>query len=127
MQYTLPAEFKERWITALVSGRYAQGYGWLHVGSRFCCLGVAYEVCGGEWVQKGFTQGDKPLYETKSGFGSYLTQNDVPLEVFAVLDQLVPDPAGHEGATMSLQRKLSDMNDSVSTFRDIAEYIKREL
>ena len=47
---------KQRWIEALKSGKYKQGYGQLRSSDNaFCCLGVLYDVCKDElnlsWVE----------------------------------------------------------------------------
>lgn len=41
----LPKKFKERWIKALRSGKYTQGYGVLCDGNKYCCLGVIEKIC----------------------------------------------------------------------------------
>lgn len=37
-------EIKTRWITALRSGKYKQGAGYLNENDCFCCLGVLCDV-----------------------------------------------------------------------------------
>ena len=66
-KYSLPKEFKEKWIKALKSGNYVQGSGSLRKEMdntnntssmpTYCCLGVACSVAGvpeeyitGEWI-----------------------------------------------------------------------------
>lgn len=43
-------EIKEKWITALTSGEYKQGKGYMRVGDanggyKYCCLGVLTDLC----------------------------------------------------------------------------------
>ena len=43
----LPVKFKEKWLAALRSGKYKQGYGSLLTDyGEYCCLGVACKVAG---------------------------------------------------------------------------------
>lgn len=37
-------EVKEKWLQALRSGEYQQGYGQLRFGDEFCCLGVLCDI-----------------------------------------------------------------------------------
>lgn len=40
------AELKQRWIAALRSGDFEQGYNCLSKGNKFCCLGVLADIEG---------------------------------------------------------------------------------
>lgn len=46
-------EIKKKWVEALRSGQYVQGFGQLKVANQFCCLGVLCDLhakeTGGEW------------------------------------------------------------------------------
>ncbi len=42
----LPKVFKRKWLKALRSGEYDQGKGKLFCDGKYCCLGVADEICG---------------------------------------------------------------------------------
>lgn len=44
----LVPEIKERWLTALRSGKYKQGAGALRVGDKYCCLGVLCQLLAEE-------------------------------------------------------------------------------
>lgn len=37
-------EIKDKWVEALRSGNYKQGYGNLQTGDSYCCLGVLCEI-----------------------------------------------------------------------------------
>lgn len=47
-KYRLPKEFAEKWLEALRSGEYEQGYGCLFTNNRFCCLGVGCVILGAD-------------------------------------------------------------------------------
>jgi hypothetical protein len=47
----LDPEFKAKWVAALRSGEYKQGFCLLHSRGRYCCLGVAAVLNG--WDLKG--------------------------------------------------------------------------
>lgn len=48
----LDPAFKEKWLSALRSGRWTQGKGFLNLGSTYCCLGVACDVLDPDgWVE----------------------------------------------------------------------------
>ena len=40
-------EIKKKWVEALLSGKYKQGFGALCWQGKYCCLGVLREVAGG--------------------------------------------------------------------------------
>lgn len=42
-KFKLDPIVKAKWVTALRSGRYRQGQGFLNCGGKYCCLGVAVE------------------------------------------------------------------------------------
>src|SRR6266481_2939114 len=54
-------DLKQKWIEALLSGKYTQGGGYLRRDGRYCCLGVLAEVCGvndREWAPTAGTLDD---------------------------------------------------------------------
>lgn len=57
-------EIKAKWLKALRSGEYKQGWGRLHSFDTFCCLGVLCELhrreTGGEWDSR---NPNRQLYE----------------------------------------------------------------
>lgn len=44
----MDANLKADWITALRSGKYRQGEGWLESHGSYCCLGVLLKIKGVE-------------------------------------------------------------------------------
>lgn len=101
-------ELKAKWIEALRSGKYQQAKARLRTAeSRFCCLGVLAEVQGATWdhFDCPFIAGE--MVRAKMG------------------DWLKDNAAG--GLTMGQQTRLSDMNDTGSSFAQIADYIEEHL
>ena len=104
-------EVKEKWVAALRSGEYEQGAGRLRShDSKFCCLGVLYDIAGDGWV-KDYTD-PEPLYRTAEGLSSLLP--DVFRETV--------------GITVIEELRLSVLNDDDrKTFPEIAEWIEENL
>ena len=109
----LPKAFKRKWIAALRSGKFKQGYQSLKEikedGPK-CCLGVACEIAGAKVVLKqnpGFIDG---------GTGSIKGIKKIPKMLI-----------GCSG----LPEKLAHMNDQERprrvTFKGIAQWIERNL
>ena len=96
---------KEEWCKALESGEYKQGRGTLRTfDNEWCCLGVWYEVNGGEWVE---------------GPGKYVVASGQSALLF---DRCA---FGLEYKTAS---KLANMNDTERlTFPQIAAWIRENL
>lgn len=46
MENKLDPEFKAKWVAALRSGEYKQGTYNMFKDGKYCCLGVASELCG---------------------------------------------------------------------------------
>jgi hypothetical protein len=111
-------DLKEKWLKALRSGEYKQTQRFLKKDSGFCCLGVLTDLYinenGGSWTQ-GITwyfpitiSDGKP---TTSIFASVL-----PYDILKNADLNMAD-------TMD----LADMNDTGSSFKEIADYIEKNL
>lgn len=118
-------KIKERWINALTSGEYQQASGCLKITSdkspisngtmSFCCLGVLCDLysqeVGVEWDKK--PDGPWQFF----GHKDYL-----PDDVMTWAELEEEDPyIESEDAT------LSELNDNVYSFDEIAELIKDEL
>jgi len=119
----------ETWVRALRSGKYNQCKGQLKNNNSFCCLGVLTDIYGEqegiEWSQ------DEWLYINKCG--------DVRREC----EGLTVNVQGWSGMTSSdgdrvrcvdswddegksITDSLADMNDSGSSFEEIADIIERD-
>lgn len=108
-------EIADKWITALLSGEFEQGQRLLHSGNKFCCLGV---LC--------------KLYADATGIqGVRLPNYDITRyhELTEVLPIQVMNWAGMHSAVGVLGedrvKSLAGMNDTGSTFAQIAEVIKQ--
>ena len=97
----LPQEFKEKWVTALRSGKYEQGKGRLKNGlGEYCCIGIFCEV------------------------------NNIPYNETSMLDQR-GDEIGYKplqdfiGPKTDILWRKNDTNNE--SFSEIADYIEKEL
>ena len=64
MKESFRAFIVEKWVPALRSGDYVQGVDRLKENGKYCCLGVACDLAGGEWDYVGsFHQADKFVYK----------------------------------------------------------------
>ena len=96
----MDAEIKQKWLNALRSGEYKQGYGGLCDGTQFCCLGVLAHIQGmsREWLERN----SGSIYD----FGQ-----DGPA-AWPAYDQA---------------EILSESNDAGTSFLDLANYIEKRL
>ena len=104
----LPAEFKKKWVAALRSGEYKQGMGllkgedWNGGPFSYCCLGVACEVAGCKNI-------DGPFIRKGAGI-----RGITKLPKILIGDDGLPD-------------KLAKMNDFGKSFKQIANWIEKNL
>jgi len=105
----LPLKFKKKWLKALRSGEYEQCTGRLHDDGKYCCLGVANHLHG---VSNKTMDGNPKTGCAKEYFGC------VPKYMEALQDR--KDDQSH---SMNLIR----MNDGGKSFKQIAEYIQKNL
>lgn len=101
-------ELKARWVEALRSGEYEQGYAKLRsTDDTYCCLGVLYDIDVGDWVRtksEGYLVGDR---YANNHVSQYLQSVDVNWQA---------------------SNKLVDMNDfERKTFAQIADWIEQNL
>lgn len=71
MKVTIDKKYKpliDKWLTALRSGEYEQGYGQLYEEEKYCCLGVLCELSG---VDK------KVMEDNQLGLPSELLEEDL--------------------------------------------------
>lgn len=111
-------ELKANWITALRSGKYSQGKNSLRDSeNNYCCLGVLCDIIpNNNWELIG------DLYEARIGNGYIESSTSVfPFLMRADygLNKIINDETRE-----TLHERLIDMNDSGSTFAEIADYIK---
>lgn len=112
-QAKLPKRFKERWVKALRSGKYKQGVEQLKDGDKYCCLGVAGDLCSVEMEY------ETVFSQTQFGMKEIEIRN---------LPKLL------RGSTWETEKdfnptvmKLTEYNDNGKSFKWIASYIERYL
>lgn len=116
----LPVEFKKKWVSALKSGKYKQGSGYLrNVNDEFCCLGVACDLVGVEWGR--VSKYNDAYCISLSGNYRMPCREDLPNDIFKVLWQ---DYSDFDGQVMA---KLASMNDTYWPFENIANWIEDNL
>lgn len=97
----------KKWVAALRSGKYTQTTGQLSRRGSFCCLGVACEVFGATFTERG----DRASY--KDGDTEYADDYMPPL----LADEL--------GLSEDDQKRFVRMNDSEKySFSAIADFIE---
>jgi hypothetical protein len=108
----IPKEARKLWTAALRSGRYEQGHLYLSIDGKFCCLGVACEL----YLEQHRDQMDVYSVSVRYYDGEY---RRLPSSVQSWLGL-----TGFEG--QHNQGSLSKMNDTGSTFAQIADFIDSE-
>ena len=112
---------KRKWIEALRSGKYRQGYDRLHRGQTFCCLGVLCEVAGFDWEPTETPE----IFRCRAGV-DYIEEPDI-LEEFGL------DEKDHELLYCMNDGTFPDMvqpptgNERVHSFLEIADWIEEHL
>lgn len=105
-------ELREKWLQALESGEYEQGSSYLRTcNDEFCCLGVLAALSGVEWHQRTGEAKRVFQYETETG-----------AEQFAFSDRALNMRVGILGYATD----LAEMNDTGSSFAEIAAYIREQ-
>ena len=97
------ADIKAKWLEALRSGNYRQGYNELRCRNRHCALGVLCDIIDPD----GWKEPDYALHR-----GMFSTKGHVPMEA-----DLKPRDL----------REISTRNDAGKTFAEIADYIEANL
>jgi len=102
----MDAKLKAKWVKALRSGNYPQTTNALRDEHGYCCLGVLCDVSDyGGWVLEGGYMVDGTYMEAELGAAGR--------HIFGVPDKV---------ETMLIQ-----MNDGGKTFKQIADYIEKNL
>lgn len=101
-------EVKAKWLEALRSGKYAQGYESLRQGNKFCCLGVLCEISG------------LPYW----GLVGVLPD---PVMSYAGLKKFDPEVGAYSPTGEYSALSLSSINDAGATFAEIADLIEEQL
>lgn len=99
-------EIKAKWVEALRSGKYKQTQRRLQFKNGYCCLGVLCDISNaGIWIGNDFKMGARAVHRV-----------NLP----TALMQLV-------GIQPSIEDKLAAMNDTGSSFAEIADWIEGHL
>lgn len=110
---------RAKWVAALRSGEYEQTDGALHDQRGFCCLGVACEVIGVEWVQ---TILDGRIAYSANGETTVLPK--AVQDAFGLNDDSGDYIMGGDGEGGYCRNSLADLNDGGTTFLEIADLIE---
>ena len=106
-------DIKAQWLTALRSGDYQQGQGYLRQGDQYCCLGVLCDLYG---------KAMGPEWEAVDQYGAHRVHSMHGSEV--VLPVKIMVWAGLEDRN---PLDLAAMNDNGSTFEELANIIEEGL
>lgn len=111
----MDSKLKLKWIKALRGGQYRRGKDTLAScdGSKFCCLGVLADIQGFTWKEDRYGLGLIPIAESGRA-------------IVAVTNKMLP-PMHAGGLSTEVQKKLAEMNDEGKPFRQIADYIEKNL
>ena len=105
------AEIKQKWIVALRSGKYQQGFNRLRSNDKYCCLGVLCDLSGLGWWE------DDDYLDTRASLPSQVIRLcDLHREGDEVSVELGP-----------LKKTLSSLNDAGFTFDQIADIVEYAL
>lgn len=103
-------DIKQAWLTALRSGDYQQGQGYLRQGDQYCCLGVLCDLygkaVGPEWDE----------YDSGGVYAMHCADTTLPIQVQKWADLMSPNPID-----------LIALNDDGSTFEELANIIEEGL
>ena len=108
-------QIKQKWVSALRSGEYQQGRNYLRTDNGFCCLGVLCDL----YIKENQLEWDL----TNNGHNDYMFQDMVgclPVSVKEWAD--LDNPHVNVG-----ESTLVRLNDSGSTFEQIADVIEEQL
>ncbi len=116
----LKPKLKAEWLKWLRSGKYEQCEAALYDGKGFCCLGVLCDIAvSGEWEYNENTMTWLPPRSARQ---------KITAEQFDNREHHLSEEAYTRlGLTKGDWTDLADMNDTGSTFKDIADYIESEL
>lgn len=119
-------EIKQRWIAALKSGEYVQGFNHLkNNDGSFCCLGVLCELARQDGVVAINESGDVPHYfDPENEQDNSTTALPGIVMKWADLARSIGDEIRVNVADYAY---LTTMNDKGKTFEQIAEVIRGEL
>jgi hypothetical protein len=122
---------KAQWVDALTSGKYQQSAGHLRSGQTYCCLGVLCDLHRLAQAPRQRPRWRRSKWAGETGAWTYFGYESIlPLDVIRWAG-LLDAPNGAEGNPMvgeaQAKQSLMGLNDSRSTFEQIAKLIDRYL
>ena len=125
-KYRLPKSVTEKWLAALRSGEYEQGFGKLFADGMYCCLGVLGHVCSvpNELMKFKLVFFVDPVVDKRSAINYFDKKTfdnlNIPLEVIG------------SSSSNKLVNELAHMNDGIGlwfdnkqSFEQIADWIEK--
>jgi hypothetical protein len=110
-------QIKQKWVSALRSGEYQQTQRLLHYENGFCCLGVLCDL----YLKENQLEWEPSTHSNNV----YVFQNNGADLPFSVIEW-----SGIEGCNPPVndgESTLAGLNDSGSTFEQIADVIEKQL
>ena len=116
-------EFAEKWLKALESGKYEQGKGFLAVGGKFCCLGVAEELAGTPWEV--FSECRGRIYHNKGDNERFMLTSSTQKKLGRI------NKVGRIADPLYVSEKvekesLADAHDAGAPFKQIAATLRKQ-
>jgi len=109
-------QIKQKWVSALRSGDYQQGRNYLRTDNGFCCLGVLCDLYGKENNVEWNLANNGHNYEFQD------KESHLPSSVIEWAGVGDGNPPVNDG-----ESTLVRLNDSGSTFEQIADVIEKQL
>lgn len=110
---------KAKWLDALRSGRYEQGFNRLRTGDKYCVLGVLEDVCGTKWTESNESNYKGIIRYYPEG---HPAQIDLTEKTILASGLLFGDPKVGEDDTLMGLNDIKRLN-----FKEIADRIEAEL
>lgn len=115
----MKTSIKQKWISALRSGKYRQGRGALRRGDKYCCLGVLCELAiqDGVKIELDVDNESRTTFDGSAGYP--------PVAVMDWADLSDNNPRIRPGGESD--RTLAGINDEGASFETIADLIEKHL
>jgi hypothetical protein len=124
-------EVKKRWVEALRSGEYEQGYGGLQVAGKYCCLGVLCDLAARDGVVEKATNYCNACQMDHESFASAEVYPPSQVREWAGLESANPVLPGRAVSAFDTyvgSQSLATLNDSGKyPFERIADLIEEYL
>lgn len=121
-------EIKTKWLTALRSGKYEQGKGFLkNLDNNFCCLGVLCDIAIKENPELGkWVENDNDNYDEGDSITNHYVIETKDGDESGVLPDAIRSWANMESPNPYITTKgmtLAQLNDQGNSFNQIADII----